>query len=136
MAARPGDDEAQIRALVQRWFDASRQGDGPAVLELMSEDVQFLVPGRAPFGKAEFARAAEAQSQSGMQIDGRSEILELRVLGDWAYMVSKLQVAVTPAQGAPIRRSGHTLTLFRREAGGWKLARDANLLAPEADPPD
>jgi uncharacterized protein (TIGR02246 family) len=128
-----GDDEAQIRALVQRWMDATREGDGAAVLELMSEDALFLVPGRAPFGKSEFAQSAREQAQSGMRIDGHSEILELRVLGDWAYMVSRLQVAVTPSQGAPVRRSGHTLTLFRREAGEWKLARDANLLSPDED---
>ena len=66
-----------------------------------------------------------------MQVDGHGEVLELRVLGDWAFMVSRLRVEVTPAQGAAMRRSGHTLTLFRREPDGWKLARDANLLAPE-----
>jgi uncharacterized protein (TIGR02246 family) len=125
------DDEAEIRALVQRWLQATRAGDSEAVLAMMTDDVLFLVPGRAPFGKSEFAQSAREQSQSGMHIDGHSEILELRVLGDWAYMVSRLQVAVTPAQGPALRRNGHTLTLFRREAGGWRLARDANLLAPE-----
>jgi uncharacterized protein (TIGR02246 family) len=129
MTARPADDEAEIRALVQRWMEATRAGESAAVLELMTDDVLFLVPGRAPFGKAEFAQAAQAAA--GMRIDGRSEPLELRVLGDWAFMVSRLQLSVAPAQGEAMRRSGHTLTLFRREAGGWRLARDANLLAPE-----
>jgi uncharacterized protein (TIGR02246 family) len=131
MTARPADDEAEIRALVQRWMEATRAGESAAVLELMTDDVLFLVPGRAPFGKAEFAQAAQAQAAAGMRIDGRSEPLELRVLGDWAFMVSRLQLSVAPAQGEAMRRSGHTLTLFRREAGGWRLARDANLLAPE-----
>jgi uncharacterized protein (TIGR02246 family) len=129
MTARPADDEAEIRALVQRWMEATRAGESAAVLELMTDDVLFLVPGRAPFGKAEFAQAAQAAA--GMRIDGRSEPLELRVLGDWAFMVSRLQLSVAPAQGEAMRRSGHTLTLFRREACGWRLARDANLLAPE-----
>ena len=126
----PGEgDEAQIRALVQRWLDATRAGDTAAVLELMTEDVVFLVPGRPAFGKAEFAEAASAQSGAGMHIDGRSEILELRVLGEWAYVLSRLQVSVAPAQGPAVQRSGHTLSLFRREGGRWRLARDANLLA-------
>ena len=128
-----GDAEAQIRALVQRWLDASRSGDTAAVLALMTDDVQFLVPGRAPFGREEFAQAARAQEREGLHIDGRSEVLELRVLGDWAYMVSRLQVAITPPQGEAMRREGHTLTLFRREPAGWRLARDANLLGPAAD---
>jgi hypothetical protein len=37
---------------------------------------------------------------------------------------------VTPrAAGAPTRRVGHVLTIFRRPNGGWVIARDANLLA-------
>ena len=37
---------------------------------------------------------------------------------------------MTPiAGGQPLRRSGATLSIFRRVAGGrWVLARDANLL--------
>jgi len=48
--------------------------------------------------------------------------------------MSHLSVIVTPLQGgAPMRRSGYTLTIFRREADGrWFLFRDANLLTPEA----
>lgn len=37
---------------------------------------------------------------------------------------------MTPPGGAPLRRSGYTLTILRKEADGqWRLARDANLLA-------
>jgi ketosteroid isomerase-like protein len=37
-----------------------------------------------------------------------------------------------PGQDAPVRRSGYTLTVLRKEADGqWRLARDANLLAAE-----
>jgi uncharacterized protein (TIGR02246 family) len=121
-------DEAEIRALVARWMEATRAGDGAAVLEMMTEDVVFLVPGRAPFGKAEFA--AMSQAQAGIRLDGRSEPIELRLLGDHAYLISKLQLTATPAQGEPVRRAGHTLTIFRRDSGRWLLARDANLLAP------
>jgi ketosteroid isomerase-like protein len=33
----------------------------------------------------------------------------------------------------PVRRSGYTLTIMRKEADGkWRLARDANLLVKEA----
>jgi ketosteroid isomerase-like protein len=40
-------------------------------------------------------------------------------------------VKMTPHDGAaPVERAGHTLTVLRREQGRWRLARDANLLAP------
>jgi len=41
---------------------------------------------------------------------------------------------VTPLQaGAPMRRSGNTLTVFRKPAGGgWMISRDANMLTVES----
>lgn len=124
-------DEEQIRALVATWMNASRAGDIETVLGLMTDDAVFLLPGRAPMRKQEFASAARAQSQAAPTIDGSSEIQEIQVLGDWAFMWARLNVVATPAGGAPpVVRAGHTLTIFRRERSRWLLARDANLLAP------
>ena len=36
--------------------------------------------------------------------------------------------AITPAGGRRTERAGNVLTVFRRGARGWQLARDANLL--------
>lgn len=120
------DDEAEIRELVAAWLDATKAGDVQAVLDLMTDDAVFLVPGRAPFGKAQFAQAAQAQSA--LRIDGESDIEEIRVCGDWAFMRSHLVVRVTPPAGETMLRSGYALTILRRENGRWKLARDANLV--------
>ncbi len=121
------DDERAIRQVMADWMAASSAGDVPKVLDLMSDDAVFLVPGRAPFGKAEFA--AESQAMRDVQLTGTNDIVELKVLGDWAFCISRVAVHVTPRGGTAFRRSGHTLTLFRREPSGWVLARDANLLA-------
>ena len=124
------DDERQIRQLVQTWMAATRAGDADTVLELIAEDAVFLVAGRPPMRKPEFAAAARAQSSAGTRIDGRSEIQEIQVAGDWAFLWSRLTVVATPPDGAPpMERSGHTLTVLRKDSGRWKLARDANLLA-------
>jgi uncharacterized protein (TIGR02246 family) len=120
------DDEAEIRELVATWMDATKAGDVQAVLDLMTDDAVFLVPGQAPFGKAQFAQAAQAQSA--LRIDGESDIEEIRVCGDWAFMRSHLVVRVTPPAGETMLRSGYALTILRRENGRWKLARDANLV--------
>ena len=42
-------------------------------------------------------------------------------------------MTVSPPDGAkPVRRSGYTLTILRKERDGrWRLARDANLLTAE-----
>ena len=129
------DDEAQIRALVQTWMQASKAGDMATVLDLMTDDAVFLLPGRAPMHKSDFAAAANAQRESAARgsaaPEGHSEIQEIQILGDWAFLRTYLSVR-TPAHGeTPAQeRRGHTLSVLHRERGTWRLARDANLLAP------
>jgi len=122
------DDERAIRAVVDRWFAATRAGDLAAVLELMTDDVVFMQPAHAPFGKEAFAAAF--QGMANVMFDGTSDIVELRVLGSWAYLRNHIELTVTPPSGEAMRRSGYTLTILRKEPDGrWRLARDANMLA-------
>ena len=122
------DDEQEIQELVATWLRASRAGDIQTVLGLMAEDVVFLVPGHPPMR----GRAAFAASQAGpcdVDIDGRSEIQEITVLGDWAYVWTTLTITVTPKSGgAPVRRSGPTLSILQKQNGKWVIVRDANML--------
>ena len=119
-------DERDIRDLIATWMQASQAGDFATVLSLMTDDVIFLVPGREPFGKQAFA--AMSQAMQGARMEGTSEIRELQILGDWAYLRNHLDITVTPAASAPVRRAGYTLTILRKQNGRWLLARDANLL--------
>ncbi|MFL5613500.1 MAG: SgcJ/EcaC family oxidoreductase [Gemmatimonadaceae bacterium] len=124
-------DERAIRDLIATWISASAAGDEATVLSLMTDDVVFLVAGRPPFGKAEFAAA-----QSGLgthRIEAQSDVREVYVAGPLAYARTQLRVTITPvAGGEPLRRSGATLSIFRKgDDGRWRLARDANLLTVE-----
>ena len=87
-------DEQEIRQLVAAWMAATKAGDIETVLGLMADDVVFLMPGRPPMiGKSDFAEATKAQSAQGApRFDGTSEIQELRVLGEWAFMWTKLTI--------------------------------------------
>src|SRR5438477_6821243 len=121
------DDERAIRELLVKWFDATNKGDTQTVLSLMTDDAVFMVPGREPFGKEAFQRTSD--DMKGVRIDGTSDIHELRVLGDWAYMRTHITVMMTPPDSTAVTRSGYTLTILHREPNGqWRLARDANLL--------
>jgi uncharacterized protein (TIGR02246 family) len=129
-------DEEQIRELVQTWMSATKAGDIDTVLSLMADDVVFLIAGQPPMiGKAAYAAAARGQpNQERPRFDGRSEIQEIKVLGDWAYMWTKLRVVVTPPGGGrSITRAGHTLTILKKHNGKWVLARDANMLSPVSE---
>jgi uncharacterized protein (TIGR02246 family) len=125
-------DEQEIRQLVSTWMTASKAGDVDTILSLMADDAVFLVPGQPVMRKTDFAVAACAQSGQGApQFDGRSEIQEIRILGDWAFMWTKLTVVVTPPGGTQsMTRAGHTLSILKKQNGKWVLARDANMLAP------
>jgi len=129
-------DEEQIRALVQTWQSATKAGDVETVLGLMTEDVVFLVPGRAPMRKAEFAALSQVPPGSPRpKFESTSKIQEVQVSGDMAFTWAELSVAITPPGASQaIERSGHTLTIFRRVGGKWLLARDANLLSPVQRP--
>ena len=125
-------DEQQIRDVISTWMAATRAGDTEKVLSLMSDDVLFLMPGRPVMNKADFAAAGRAQAANDApKVDGTSEIQEITVLGDWAFMRTKLSVIMTPAAGGPsIKRAGHTPSILRKLNGRWMLVRDANMLAP------
>jgi uncharacterized protein (TIGR02246 family) len=125
------DDERAIGELLRRWMEATREGDVSTVLGLMADDVLFMVPGREPFGKKEFAAQSEALKD--VKIDGRSQIEEIKILGDWAYLRTRLEVTMAPGDGGKeTRRSGYTLSILRKTAAGaWVLVRDANLLSEQ-----
>ena len=123
------EDETQIYELVLQWHSASKAGNVEAVLALMSDDAVFLVAGRAPMGKNEFASLSRPPSgQNAPKIESTSEIQELIVSGEWAFMRTALSVVVTPLGGEAIERAGHTLTVLHKVKGKWLLARDANSL--------
>ena len=126
------NDEQEIRQLVATWMSATKAGDVETVLSLMSDDVVFLVPGQAVMRKADFTAAAQGKpGQEAPQFDGKSEIQEIKVLGDWAFMWTKLTVVVTPPGGGQsMTRAGYTLSILKKQDGKWVLARDANMLAP------
>jgi len=121
------DDERAVRNLVATWMKASETGDVDSVLSLMADDVIFMVPGREPFGKEAFRAASD--TMKGVRLAGTSDIRELKVLGDWAYIRNHIEITITPPNGTTMRRRGYALSILRKQSDGrWVLWRDANLV--------
>ena len=124
------DDARQIRQLVDSWIAASKAHDLPALMDMLTDDVVFMTPGRAPFGKAEFA--ADSERVKGVAIDARAEVQEIEVFGPRAYIRNHVRVELTSPGQAPKRMSGYAMSILRKGADGrWRIARDANLVMPE-----
>ena len=123
------NNEQAIRDLVQLWISASEKGDVATLLSLLADDVVFMVPGKEPFGKEAFAHSAGHLKDMRLQV--QSDIQEITILGEWAWMRNHLAVTVM-ADGRSDHRVGYVLTILRKNShGNWVIARDANLLMPE-----
>ena len=125
--ANKQNDETAIRELVDKWLTATKDGDIETVLGLMADDVIFMVPGREPFGKEAFA--AQSKQLTQVTVEGKSDIQEIEVLDDRAWMRNHLVVKMTQPNGQTTERSGYVLSILRKNPDGkWVIARDANLL--------
>ena len=80
-------------------------------------------------GREAFA-AALRSALGQVRIEGKPDIQEIHVAGDYAFCWNQLSLTATPLQGGPAqRRAGPTLSVFRKERDGcWILFRDANML--------
>jgi uncharacterized protein (TIGR02246 family) len=123
-------DEQAIRELIDTWLRATREGDVETVLELMTPDVVFLVAGQPAMQGCDAFEKGLRGMLATHAIDSSSAIEEIVVAGDFAYCRTRLSVTITSKHGnTPVQRSGHTLSILRKNADGrWQLARDANLL--------
>jgi uncharacterized protein (TIGR02246 family) len=64
-----------------------------------------------------------------VRLTGTSDIRELKVIGDWAYIRNYIEITITPPDDAAMRRRGYTLSILRKQSDGkWVLWRDANLV--------
>ncbi|SHH23537.1 SgcJ/EcaC family oxidoreductase [Massilia sp. CF038] len=126
-------DEVAIRQLIERWLQATRDGDVDAVLALMAPDVVFLVAGQPPMqGRDAFERSLRSVLAA-HAIESTSTIEEVVVAGDLAYCRTQLAVTIISKHGQlPLQRTGHTLSILRTQDGVWRLTRDANLLGSPA----
>jgi uncharacterized protein (TIGR02246 family) len=92
-------DEQAIRNLVDTWLAATKTGDLATVLNLMAEDVVFMVPGKEPFGKESFT--ASAKDMRNFHVEGTSDIQELRDCGDH-HIVRRTEIVRKLLPGAAI----------------------------------
>src|SRR5438045_2244848 len=125
-----GSHEREIREVHSTWISAVNARDLVRLLTLMTDDVVFLNPGQAPFGRDGFSANFSAAHQQ-VRIHCISELEEVVVVGEVAYTRSRDALSVTPlADGETTRLAGYRVTIYRQQPEGrWLLARDAHTLS-------
>jgi uncharacterized protein (TIGR02246 family) len=126
-----GPDEREIREIHSTWISAVNAGDLVRLLSLMADDVVFLNPGKAPFGRDGFSTNFSAAHER-VQIRCTSELEEVVVIGEIAYTRSRDALSVARrAVAEATELAGHRITVYRKQPDGrWLLARDAHTLSP------
>jgi uncharacterized protein (TIGR02246 family) len=126
-------DEREIRTMHSIWIDAVNAGDLARLLTLVGEDVVFLTPGQAPFGRESFSSNFMVAHQQ-MRICCTSELEEVVVVGEVAYTRSRDTLLVTPRVGGKAAQlAGHRMTVYRKQSDGrWLLSRDVHTLSAVA----
>jgi uncharacterized protein (TIGR02246 family) len=124
-------DERAIRETHSVWIEAVNAGDLACLFTMMTDDVVFLNPGRAAFGRDGFSAAFSAAHERA-QLRCVSDLEEVVVVGEVAYTRSRDALSVIPrVAGEATHLAGHRITVYRKEPGGrWLLARDAHTLTP------
>src|SRR5262249_47046492 len=71
-----------------------------------------------------------SEAMKNIRLTGTSDIREIKMLGDWAYVRNYIEITITPPDGTTTQRSGYTLSILHKQSTGkWVLWRDANLVA-------
>ena len=127
-------DELAIRELHSIWIDAVNAGDLARLLTLMADDVVFLNPGEEGLGRDGFSAKFSAAHQQ-LRICCVSELMDVVVVGEVAYTLSRDSLSVSPRGGEESWLAGDRMTIYRKQPDGrWLLARDANVLSPVVKP--
>ena len=118
------------------WAAAASEGrDLELILSYWTDDATVLPPGQpAVTGKAALREYVERSTRiPGFRITWATEDVRLSPDGRLAYMLSRNEVTVDGAGGAPVTTGGRAVTIWRRGPDGeWRCAVDIWNAGPAA----
>jgi uncharacterized protein (TIGR02246 family) len=129
-------DEQEIKELFNNWIQSTTEGDLELARQCIVDDAVFLVPGAGEMNKETFAQGAAGGSpeDSPIDFDLDSNIREIKVLGEHAYLWIESTLICAPKNGDPTTKmAGHSLSILIKKEGRWQIMRDANTMSVVKD---
>jgi hypothetical protein len=78
-------DDEKIREVVTTWMRGTEEGNLETVLSLIAEDAVFLLPDQPPMRGREAFAAVLRSALGQVRIEGKPDIQEIYVAGDYAF---------------------------------------------------
>ena len=119
--ASPGEGGSRraIEAAVQRYVEASNQGDADALASLYADDAVLLPPDHEPVrGRAAIGDFWRQGTDEGLEVT----TLTVEVDGDLGYLVGRYHLPATDEE--PADSGKYVMCLKRQRDGAWKLTAD------------
>ena len=119
--ASPGEGGSRraIEAAVQRYVEASNQGDADALASLYADDAVLLPPDHEPVrGRAAIGDFWRKGTDEGLEVT----TLAVEVDGDLGYLVGRYHLPATDEE--PADSGKYVMCLKRQRDGAWKLTAD------------
>ena len=114
-----GGSRRAIEAAVQRYVDASNQGDAEALASLYADDAVLLPPDHEPVrGRAAIGDFWRQGTDEGLEVT----TLTVEVDGDLGYLVGRYHLPATDEE--PADSGKYVMCLKRQRDGAWRLTAD------------
>ncbi len=115
-------DLQEIRVLHDRWIARELEGDALGVLQLCTDDVQWLVPNSGFLVSKE--AATELLAEPGVEIrEIQTADIRIRGSGSFAYKTSTYSTRYAAAGSSEVRvMRGTHLWILRKTDGEWRVA--------------
>ena len=114
-----GGSRRAIEAAVQRYVEASNQGDADALASLYADDAVLLPPDHEPVrGRAAIGDFWRQGTDEGLEVT----TLTVEVDGDLGYLVGRYHLPATDEE--PADSGKYVMCLKRQRDGAWKLTAD------------
>ncbi len=123
IATTSAADSAAVNAALEEYRQAWLRGDSAMALRRLSGDVRFLFPGERDLDSAA-VHALVIEEMAKYTIPSLTLTrADFFVAGDHAVDIGTYEETQVPKTGAPIHGIGRYMTVWRREAGGWRIWR-------------